>query len=242
MTDSRTDAGHDDSGPENGGSDEDAELLWQATGRADALLEDLAAGRAPGQELGALLGYLREVVLARISEEERQVLPTLRQADPSHADADRLHQDHLQLRDDIDDLAAAAAARGSGDPDELGAVTRRLVTRLEEHLRTEAAALDRLAGGYQASASGWAGAEHWYPLTEGPLIEMDRLRPDQADDAVLYRLTHLRAGEQVELHGHDDPQRLWRRLECRAPGDYSWSERRDEPDGWLVSVARRAAG
>ena len=70
--------------------------------------------------------------------------------------------------------------------------------------------------------------EHWYLLTEGPLIDLDQLRPDQGDDAVLNRLTHLRAGEHVELHGHGDPQRLWRRLQRRAPGASSWSERRDE--------------
>src|SRR5450759_1462820 len=59
------------------------------------------------------------------------------------------------------------------------------------------AAPARLPGGYLASASGWARAEHWYLLTEGPLIDLDQLRPDQAEDAVLNRLTHLRAGEHV---------------------------------------------
>jgi uncharacterized protein (DUF2249 family) len=43
----------------------------------------------------------------------------------------------------------------------------------------------------------------------------------------LNRLTHLRAGEHVELHGHGDPRRLWRRLQRGAPGAYSWSESTD---------------
>lgn len=223
----------------NGANDEDAELLWQATGRADALLDDLAAGRPPAAELSALLGYLREVVLTRIAEEERQVFPALRQVDPSHPDVDRLCQDHVLVRADVDDLAAAAAAHDPRDTDQLAAVTRRLISRLEGHLRNEATALAKLPGGYHASASGWARAQHWYSLTEGPLIDMDQLRPDQAEDAVLNRLTHLRADEHVELHGHSDPQRLWRRLRGRAPDGYSWSERREDPNGWIVSVTRR---
>ncbi len=62
MTDGRSGAASS-----NGAWDEDAELLWQAATRAEALLEDLDAGRPAALELSALLGYLREVVLARIA-------------------------------------------------------------------------------------------------------------------------------------------------------------------------------
>jgi len=48
----------------------------------------------------------------------------------------------------------------------------------------------------------------WYPLTEGPLIDLDRLPPGHAHDAVLNRLMSLQAGEHVELHCHDDPDPL----------------------------------
>ncbi len=224
-----------------GSSDEDAELLWQATGRAEALLDDLAAGRPHADELRALLTYLRDVVLARISEEERQVFTSLRQVDAEHPDIELLHQDHLQLREDIEGLAAAAGAHGSRDPDQLSAMVRQLITRLEGHLRSEAATLaNLLSGGYAAGRSGWANTEHWYLLTEGPVIDLDRLRPEQAEDAVLNRLTHLRAGERVELRCEDNPERLRYRLQRRAPGDYSWSERHD-PGEWTVSVTRRQA-
>jgi uncharacterized protein (DUF2249 family) len=221
-----------------GSYDEDAVLLWQATARAEELLDHLIAHRPATAELNALLGYLREVVLARISEEERQVFPTLRQADPAHPDINRLRADHLRLRDDIDELATAAAAPGEPDPDQLIASTRRLIVRLDRHLRREAAALATLAGGYQASTADWAIAGHWYPLTEGPTIDMDQLRPEQAEDAVLNRLTHLRVGEEIELHGHQDPSHLWRRLQSREPGGHTWSERQDD-DMWTVSVVRR---
>ena len=223
--------------------DEDVELLWQAIARAEALLEDLTAGQSTTAEFNALLGYLYEVVLARISEEERQLLPALREAGPTtRSDAERLQHDHLLLRDDVDDLAAAAAAHSTRDPDQLAAIIRRLIVRLDEHLRAEAAALAKLPGGYQASTAEWATVAHWYPLTEGPLIDLDQLPPDQAHDAVLNRLTHLRPGEQVELqsrHGH--PQRLLDRLQRRAPSGYSWSERRDDRNGWLVAIRRRTA-
>jgi len=68
--------------------DEDAQLLWQATARADALMRDLARGKDTQADVEALLGYLREVVLARISDEDRYALPMLRQAPGAHADLD----------------------------------------------------------------------------------------------------------------------------------------------------------
>ncbi len=236
MTDGRTGAA---SG--NGAWDEDAELLWQATTRAEALLEDLDAGRPAAPELDALLGYLREVVLARITEEERYVFTALREADPAHPGIEQLHHDHLLLREDIDTLAAAAAAHGTRDPGRLAALARGLIISLEQHLRSEAAALAELGGGYRAGATGWAARQHWYPLTEGPVINLDWLGADHVDDAVLNRLTHLRAGEQVELVGHSDPERLWRRLQRRSPGGYGWSQRRGDLDGWRATVERRPA-
>jgi hypothetical protein len=89
--------------------------LWQATARAEELLDALATDRPPIQQLNALLGYLREVVLARIAEEDRQAFPLLRRAAP--ASIDRLRQDHLLLCDDVDNLAVAAVAGGFGEPD-----------------------------------------------------------------------------------------------------------------------------
>ena len=219
--------------------DADITLLWQATARADALLDDLTAGRFPDHELGALLDYLREVVLARINEEERQVLPALA-GSGRNPDIQWLRRQHLLLSDDVEQLAAAAAPHGSRDAEQLSALIRRLIVRLEEHLRAEAAALAGLAGGDQSSSAGWVTAQRWYLLTEGPVIDLAHLRPDQVDDAVLNRLTQLRLGEQVELRGDHDTRHLWRRLQQRFPGDYSWSDRDAGPHGRLVTVTRRA--
>lgn len=238
MSDDRT-GGSENERLEN----EDIELLWQAIARAEALLEDVTAGQPIMAEFNALLGYLYEVVLARISEEERQLLPALRETGPdTRILAERLQHDHLLMRDDVDDLAAAAAPHSTPDPDQLAAIIRRLIVRLDEHLRTEAAALAQLPGGHQASTAEWATVAHWYPLTEGPLIDLDQLPADQVDNAVLNRLTHLRPGELVELHsGISYPRGLLDRLHRRAPHDYSWSERREDPTGWLVAIRRRMA-
>lgn len=224
-------------------ANEDIELLWQAIARAEALLEDLIADQPASADIAALLGYLYEVVLARASEEERQLLPVLRDGGPATgADAGRLERDHLLLRDDVDDLAEAAALYGKSAPDQLAAIVRRLIVRLDEHLRAEAAAWAKLPGSYQPGTARWVEFAHWYPLTEGPLIDLDQLPPDQVDSAVLNRLTHLRPGELVELHsGISHPRRLLARLRRRAPHDYSWSERHDDRDGWLVAIKRRTA-
>jgi uncharacterized protein (DUF2249 family) len=150
------------------------------------------------------------------------VVVLLDQGGAAPASIDRLRQDHVRV----------AEAPGRGRRGEI----------VDVITQQQLAAPARLPGGYLASASGWARGEHWYLLTEGPLIDLDQLRPDQAEDAVLNRLTHLRAGEHVELHGHGDPRRLWRRLQRRAPGAYSWSERRDDDrDHWRLTVARRPA-
>jgi len=174
-----------------GASDaDDAQLLWQATARADALLGTLGTGRPTGQELSALLDYVREVLLARITEEERAVLPALAATELAVSDVEQLRQEHLTLREDIDDLAAAAA-HGAHDRDQLAALTRQLIGHLETHIRREAATLTALSGGRQAVVSNWARAQRWYPLTEGQVIDVDQLRPVQAEDAVLNRLVHL---------------------------------------------------
>lgn len=219
--------------------DTDVELLWQAAARAEALLEVLADGEPVTAPLRPFLGYLREVVLARIGEEERTVLPALRDAGLSATDIDHLHQDHLALREAIDELAEAAATPQEPHVDQLAAVVRRLIMRLDEHLRGEAAALTALPSGYRPDAFGWAAAEHWYPLTEGPSIDLDLLRPDLAEDAVLTRLTQLRTGEQVQLRSRARPEHLWHRLERRDPGGYAWAEDSDADHRWTVTGARR---
>jgi uncharacterized protein (DUF2249 family) len=215
--------------------DEDVKILWQATARADALMRDLARGRDSQPDVEALLDYLREVVLTRISDEDRHVLPVLRRARPDAPELAELQRQHLQLRSDVDDLAAGA--QGHVAREGLAGVIRRLVDHLEIHLATEAAVLHRDQD-VTAEERAWVAASHWYPLIEGPVIEMDRLRADQAESAVLNRLTRLRPGEQVELRSGREPHAVWVRLQQRDPGAHDWQAKQDDA-GWSVTVRRR---
>ncbi len=218
--------------------DEDAEILWQATARGDALMRDLARGRDSHADVEALLGYLREVVLTRISDEERHALPVLRRVRPGAPELVELGRQHLQLRGDVEDLASAA--QGHSSRGELAGVIRRLVHHLEIHLATEAAVLHRNQDATAAERT-WVAANHWYPLVEGRVIEMDRLRQDQAESAVLNRLTRLRPAEHVELRSSHDPHGVWVRLQQRDPGAHDWQATQDGAS-WSVTVRRRQTG
>jgi uncharacterized protein (DUF2249 family) len=213
---------------------ENSELLWQAAARAEALLADLEEQRPTESDLAGLLGYVREVVLARITDEERTVLPTLQQAPGDHPELAQLHQEHLHLRSDIDDLAAAAQQDHA--PADLASIVRRLIARLEGHLASEATILT--ARGYIAPGE-WATAGHWFCLTEGPVIEMDQLKPHEAQAAVLNRLARMRPDESLELHWATNPQDLWQRLQRRDPGGYGWQATETSAGSWSVEVSRR---
>ena len=216
--------------------DEDARILWQATARGDALMRDLARGRDSHADVEALLGYLREVVLTRISDEDRHALPVLRRARPDAPELAELQRQHLRLRGDVDDLALAAQRDIARE--QLAGVIRRLIHHLEIHLVTEAV-LHRNQDAV-ANERMWVAASHWYPLIEGPVIEMDLLREDQAESAVLNRLTRLRPGEQIELRSSHDPHGVWVRLQQRDPGAHDWQATQDGA-GWSVTVRRREA-
>jgi uncharacterized protein (DUF2249 family) len=216
-------------------AEEDSHLLWEATTRAEALLADLDTGRSTESDLAGLLGYAREVVLARITDEERTVLPTLQQAPGDHPELDQLHQDHLRLRGDIDDLAAAAQQNHA--PANLASIVRGLIARLEAHLASEAAILT--GSGFTFTDRDWATAGHWYCLTEGPVIEMDQLKPHEAQAAVLNRLARMRPDEHLELHWSANPQPVWLRLQQRDPGGYSWQATQSSTGAWSVEVDRR---
>jgi hypothetical protein len=110
-----------------GRADADALVLWQVAARAEVLLEAVASGMPSGPLLKALLGYLRNVVLTRITEEETALVEASRSfrqlsAAGSHYtrgeepagyevslnDVRRAQAEHLLLRGDIEDLAEAA--------------------------------------------------------------------------------------------------------------------------------------
>lgn len=183
----------------------------------------------------ALLAFLREVVLVRITDEGRHDLPALRQNPESHAVLEGPARQHLQLRSDVEDLAAAAQTQPARE--ERARLIRRLLQHLEEHLAAEASLLH-----IDNAGRGWVAANHWFGLTEGPVIDIDSLREDQADGAVLNRLSRLKPGEKLMLLGSRDPHPLWLRLQQRDPGGYSWEATQDNEGTWSLEVLRRVAG
>jgi uncharacterized protein (DUF2249 family) len=217
--------------------DEHALLLEQVAMRARDLLTAIAGDRWPARELQALVGYLRAEVLRQAADQER--LFPARQPAEGFA---RLTRDHVRLRAATEVLAQAASA-GMGSRAQLAATVRDLLTQLERHLAAEERLL--AAAGRPASAPGITavtGRRHeWYPLTEGPVIDLDLLPSGQVADAAVDRLLRLRPGEQVELRSGRDPWPVWQRMDGLGPGRYGFAYLQDGPDRWRVQVTRRPA-
>ena len=220
--------------------DRDAVLLDQVTARADLLLHDLAAGRPAEPALRPLLGYLREVVLARICQRDSVGFPGILRGGPDR-DVERLRLEHLLLREDIEDLAAALS-QPEPDSRALADVTRRLVHRLQEHLPKETAALVGAPTTELPESLEWADAMRWYPLSDGPVIELDQLAGADVPRALATRLAALRPGELLELRGHGDPHLLHEQVLGPCIDSFTWERRvtdGDRAQGWTVFVRRR---
>lgn len=222
-------------GPTLGLIDEHGQLLCQVAMRAEALLAVSAAGHWPARELEALLGYLRAEILRQAADEEMLLFP----AHGEQAGLTRLARDHVRLRAGIEALERATRD-SSGSRAALAGATRDLLCQLERHLATEEAILTGPGGLGSAPATTVLGAHphEWYPLTEGPVIDLGALPPDQAADAAAERLLRLARGESAELQSHSDPYTVWRRIDRLAPGRYGFAYLEDGPHHWRVLVTR----
>jgi uncharacterized protein (DUF2249 family) len=218
---------------------EHAQLLEQVAIRAADLLAASAAGRWPARELQALVGYLRAEVLRQAAEEEGTLFPAHR-ATEGFA---RLARDHVRLREGIEVLARAAAGEGAYSHAQLAATTRDLLAQLKGHLTAEERLLTAAdPPGTEPAVTAESRRRHeWYPLTEGPVANLDALPPGEVTDAAVDRLFRLRRGEQVELRSGRDPAAVWRRMDELSPGGYGFVYLQDGPDQWRVQVTRRAA-
>jgi uncharacterized protein (DUF2249 family) len=217
-------------------ADEHAQLLQQVAARAEGVLTAAAAGRWPGPELEALLGYLREEILRQVGGEELLLFP----AYGAPARLDRLTRDHARLRACIEALEHAGND-GTRSLEMLVTAIRDFLRQLELHMAAEEDILDvsgRPGGALPTTALG-AHPHDWYPLTEGPVIDLDALPPEQAVAAVTERLLQLRRGEDVELRSRSDPFPVWQRMDEVAPLRYGFVYLEDGPDHWQVRVTRR---
>ena len=220
--------------------DEHALLLREVTTRAHAVTAEADQGRWPQPQLRELLNYLHLEILRQVVEEEWLLFRAVRHATDDLA---RLRHEHHGLRAAIEvlDLAAATADSSEGlSPQQLSTTTRDLLAQLEAHFAAE----DRLAVvGEPAPSTASFGAQphEWYPLTEGPVIDLDKLPGQRGADAALARLERLRSSEQIQIRSSDDPTALWQRLSMTDPGGYGIDYLERGPNNWLVEITRRPA-
>ena len=153
------------------------------------------------------------------------------------------------------ELGNPAAPADDGEDDAEPTFGDRLVVRLEDgrtvflvytgprHFHAGQALLAAASTPGKAPATARLGGHphEWYPLTEGPVIDLDALPAGQAVDAAVHRLLRLRRGKQVELHASTDPHLVWRQLDVLSPGGYGFAYLQDGPDRWRMQVTRRLA-
>jgi uncharacterized protein (DUF2249 family) len=213
-------------------------LLWQVTARAEVLLTAAADGRWPAAELAALAGYARAEVLRQASDEEALLFPAA-----SAREVARLARDHARLRSAADLLARAAAGEQPMSLAQVATATRDFATQLERHLRAEDSLLasQRSPQGVPGTAALGGHPHEWYPLTEGPVVDLDALPLGQATAAAVDRLLRMRRGEQVELQSGADLDPVWREISELSPGGYRFTVLQDGPDRWRMQVTRRLA-
>jgi uncharacterized protein (DUF2249 family) len=219
-------------------ADEHVLLLWQVTARAGELQTAVARGQWPAAELASLADYARAEVVRQASEEESLLFPV--RPPPTTA---RLARDHARLRAGAELLTRAAAGDQPFSPGQLAAAARDFVDQLEYHMSAE----EKLLGSERAvhsvpAVAALGGHPHtWYPLTEGPVIDLDALPPGQATAAAVDRLLRMRHGEQVELQSSADISPVWREMDQLSPGGYSFISLEDGPGRWRMRVTRRQA-
>lgn len=219
-------------------ADEHVLLLEQVTVRAAEVLAAASDGRWPAGELASLVGYTRAEVLRQVSDEEALLFP-----EGSAPAATRLAHDHARLRASAELLAQAATGEEILSPGQLAAATRDFVDQLEYHMSAE----EKLLGYGHAphstpAAATLGGHPHtWYPLTEGPMIDLDTLPAGQAIAAAVDRLLRLPHGEQAEIRSSADISPVWRELGQISPGGYQFAVLEDGPERWRMTVTRHQA-
>lgn len=170
------------------------------------------------------------------SDEETLLFPT----GPSAA-VSKLARDHVRLRAGIETLARASAGEQAMSPGQLAAAVRDFAVQLERHLSAEEELLaaGRAAETVPATVALGRHPHEWYPLTEGPVSDLDALPAAQATGAAVERLMRLRRGEQVELESGADIGAIWQEMDRLSPGSYGFVSLQDGPDRWRTRVTRR---
>ncbi|MBB3084401.1 uncharacterized protein (DUF2249 family) [Geodermatophilus sabuli] len=213
-------------------------LMQEVRHRERAVRAALGAGRWPDREIGALVSYLRYEVLDQAANEERLLFP-LTSEGLAGKQVHGLVEDHVRLRDLTDHLVAADAPRDLGALVELLDDVEEL---LDRHMRTEQALLaTTTTDGVEAHRRPFR-CHLWFPLTEGPELDLDVLPPEYAHRAALERFSRLRPGECLRVRSGRELGTLWSALACGRPGEFGWAYLREGPDQWRAEVTRRVPG
>ena len=225
--------------PHAGLACEHAELLREVLSRTAAVREALAAEQPPATALARLVGYLRYEVLDQTVHEERLLFPLGAEGRRGDPHLVQLAEDHVRLRDLTDVLALAAR---NGDASGVPAALDALTTTLGRHLTDEEDVLSGAARTGIESLREPARRHEWFPLTEGPVLDMDRLPAGSAIPAAMDRLARMRTHESIEIRSSRPLGPLFAALYRRGMSiDLGWSYLREGPDRWAASVSRRAS-
>jgi uncharacterized protein (DUF2249 family)/hemerythrin-like domain-containing protein len=221
-------------------ADEHAVLLREVHTRGRAIRTALSEGRWPDHDVAGLLDYLRYEVLDQAVTTERLLFPLVTEG-LANSGIRQLVADHVQLRELTDRLADVATA--TGDPkarDDLANLLLALDEFLVRHMREEEALLSTTTSSGVESLRQPFRCHLWFPLTEGPDVDLDALPREFAHRAVLERFSRLRLGERLLVRSSRELEGLWNVLSCGRPGEYAWAYLEEGPNRWRAEVTRRA--
>jgi uncharacterized protein (DUF2249 family) len=223
-------------------ADEHAELLAEVEARGQQALAALAEERWPDAEIQGLVGYLRYEVLDQAVNEERLLYP-LTTAGYGDERIRQLVEDHSRLRDATDALAIAVAADVSHrDAERLAAALEDLRRNLERHLVNEQEVLSTATDSGIDPLRRPFRSHEWFSLTEGSVLDLDRLPREFALDAAIERLIRMRPGERLEVRSGSPLEPLEQLFERRRmPGAYGWVYIHEGPERWGATITRRPA-
>jgi uncharacterized protein (DUF2249 family) len=220
-------------------ADEHAVLLQEVRHREGAVRAALGSGGWPGQEIEALVAYLRYEVLDQAAHEESLLFP-LTSDGPAGNRMHGLVEDHVRLRDLTDHLVAAGTADDARrDPGALVDLLDDVEELLDRHMRAEQALLAPATTDGVESYRRPFRCHLWFPLTEGSELDLDVLPPEFAHRAALERFSRLRPGERLRIRSGRELESLWNVLAYGRPGEFGWAYLQEGPDQWRVEVTRR---
>jgi len=222
-------------------ADEHAVLLSEVRLRERLVRAALGAGRWPDAEVDDLVAYLRFEVLDQAVAEERLLFASTPAgfADPRIA---RLVAEHGALRDLTHRLAVTGGVDADrGDLPLLVELLDDLEELLTDHMRVEEAVLSATTTDGVESRRHPFRCHTWFPVTEGPEVELDSLPREYADTAVLERLSRMRPGERLLLRAGWDLDGLAGLVARAWPREFGWSCVGSGPDRWCAEVTRREA-